>query len=333
MDRPLIAAGACAPEAPLVYCPPVEPTAYDFEIFGQLYEDLFDLGPTLVLSTTAALDPQPVSLDLTFELAMPITPISSPPTQDEVPTSWQTVYATAGDPAGEVSVFLPLTQLPFAPGTPFWLRVSITDEKGCVTQAVAALPNGLPESWEDPVTVYLSLNDAAFIQLDVPGGGDPSDPIPFEDFTGECPPPTAALAVKPACEFPVQVDGIEFPDSIEVSGPDGGPVVAVVFNPTADEEPVPLVVELAEPEPLPIGYQGVAAVDGLVPFEGVRWAVIRRTDAGLDATDVKIYDDATSAFGINLAGGQSFEFPFSPDHPFRFDVIAVNAATVQVAYR
>lgn len=240
MNRSALPTAACTDSdaLPVVDCPTDPPVAYSYDVQGQWFEDFFGLGETLLLGTVAPLDPEPASLTMDTMLNLAVEPPSIPPEVSQIPTSWQQFGAQDLDPSQPVAAVLPLVFIPFLDGTPFWLRYDFTDDRGCVTTAVGFFPEGIPGSWEDDVSFYVSVAGADFEEITVPGGGDPSNSFAVEDQVGVCPPPARALAVTAACGQPIPVTVEASGDPTEVTGVDGQPVVV-----TGDGEGGELTVE------------------------------------------------------------------------------------------
>lgn len=240
MNRSALPTAACTDSdaLPVVDCPTDPPVAYSYDVQGQWLEDFFGLGETLMLGTVAPLDPEPASLTMDTMLNLAVEQPSIPPEVSEIPTSWQQFAGQDLDPSQPVAAMLPLVFIPFLEGTPFWLRYDFTDDKGCVTTAVGFFPEGIPGSWEDDVSFYVSVAGADFQSITVPGGGDPSNTFAVEDQAGVCPPPARAVAVTAACGQPIPVTFEASGDPTEVTGVDGQPVVV-----TGDGEGGELTVE------------------------------------------------------------------------------------------
>lgn len=224
MDRTAIPTAPCDDTVgglPAVTCPQTEPTAYTFD-FGARYADAGEAPPDGalalgILDGDGSITPGGHTFAGAIDIASPPTPITGAPTAADVPGSWQTVSPPVD---GQVILGLPiLTSFgAFEPGDPIWIRLSITDDAGCVITAYVYLVR--PLTVADDVDVYASLDGGdTWHTFAVPGGSAP-DPVveTFADFLPTCPAARKALAVTPGCS------GVPFP----VQGVEGGVPVAVV---------------------------------------------------------------------------------------------------------
>lgn len=255
--RPLIPGAECENVGglPSVACAPAVAVAYDVPLVGQWNPEPIEMTPTLVVgAAVSTLDPEPpgpIVAESAFSIMTGVPPVM--PTEDDIPTedAWQ-VFGI--DPAATFLGFLlpvPIVGEFIQLGTPVWFRMRTTDALGCTTTAWVYFPEGIPETATDDVPVVLFAGgDQYEITVEGAPADDEEGPLAEETImvTPECLPARRAVAVAPACEFPVQIDApVEIDGAVEVTVPEG--------------EPLPVAVEVPEGETLPVSFEFPAPVE------------------------------------------------------------------------
>lgn len=213
---------------PAVVCPAIEPDTYSVELAGgwnTLAAQEFLPMPFLVLAASVeAITPAPpLPLLSAVDLSIPMTPIVGVPTSGQVPTEYQWQEATPLADNPYIGLMMPLEYIPpaISPGEGAWLRFRQVDGNGC-TSAVIAFIEAFPGSDADEVTIHVSQdNGVSFVTLTIEPAPAPNEEGPqitytVEDLVPTCPAPQKAVAVAPACGFPVQVTEFNLEGSMPV---------------------------------------------------------------------------------------------------------------------
>lgn len=284
---------------PAVACPAPEPAVYTVPVEAGWNLPLFAGHPAPLLALGALLDdvtpavPVPLAIELGYSL-IGVTPDSIPPDN-----TWS-VFTEAEVSSGPLGLAIPiaLATSPQLLGLPVWFRIRTVDANGCETRIHAWFPEGLPTSWdvpETPVIVYVGFDlDAAYdFTVMAPPAADEAGPttvIPIE-VTPDCPPPRLAVAVAPACEFPVQIDQTV---EVTVETSEEGPLFVEVVNPAARS-----VAEV-----VPVQAIDSAGQPGTTENFAEGWAQIIVSGYG-----------PASSFGRLMFEGVEIPIPRNPDHP------------------
>jgi len=239
---------------PSVVCDPTPAVAYEVPLTGQWNPGAVgEFAPVLGIGTQVAdLTPEPpgpIESELAFSLVTgvpPETPAEAVPAGD----AWQ-VFSTDPDTVSLGFVLpLPIVSGFIALHVPLWFRIRTTDALGCTTTAYVYFPDGLPETATDDVPVVLLAGGEVYeITVEAAPADDEAGPVAEQtiEVTPECPPARRAVAVAPACEFPVQVDA-----PVEIDAPEGGVPVSIEGVSLGEGETVPVSVVVPEGESLPV---------------------------------------------------------------------------------
>lgn len=253
MIRDLIPGAECdnVGGLPSVLCDATPAVAYEVPLVGQWNPGGgSEFSPVLVVGAQVGdldpVPPGPVTVELSFSLVTGVPP--EDPELADAPTegAWQVFSTEESDflgfvfPVGIVGQFITL-------GRPLWFRIRTTDALGCTTTAYLYLPEGLPEHAVDVPLVLFAGGERYEVTIGEAPADDEEGPTSEQEvtITPECPPARRAVAVAPACEFPVQIDA---PVEIEL----------------AEGDTLPVSIEVPEGETLPVAFEFPAPL-GLTP--------------------------------------------------------------------
>lgn len=235
---------------PAVVCATPAPVVYEVPIQAGWNLDALIAGPAPYLAigaTLASISPAPV-LPLHVEGAISL--VTNPDLTVIPPdNAWQVAgsYDAGSTVPPAAAALLPLAFLPsgVAGGGAVWVRVRTVDGNGCETRLHAVFPEGIPAAWDAeptvPVTLYLGFDTDTAYDLTIAAPPTETDPGPVDSVTVNvspvCPPAKRAVAVAPACEFPVQIDtpistvptavAVATPFEVETTASDPGDSVTV----------------------------------------------------------------------------------------------------------
>jgi hypothetical protein len=264
MPRDLLPTCDGSADRTVATCDPPEAVAYSYTVYAGWEDELAPgLGTTLILAAPGVgatvpgiITPMPTSIESDIAIAVPLGPVSSPPTPQEVPGSWQTVQPwtdVTGNPI--IGLAIPAAFVPPSAQNPLWCRVRLRDEHGCITTAIAYFPEGLgdPAEWPVEAPAFVQINSLPFQAVTLPDalGIDNADSFDVADEAGVCPAPEQAVRVVPGC------DG--FPVEAELTIPEGGmPVVPAAGAEFAVVSPSggPVEVRGESGNPLPVAGPG-----------------------------------------------------------------------------
>lgn len=269
MIRPLIPGAECdnVGGLPPVACDPIPAVAYEVPLTGQWNPGGAGETPTPVLvvgAQVADLDPEPpgpVVAELAFSVVTGVPPAL--PEDSDVPQedAWQVLFSTGETEFLGFVLPVPIIGTFVTLGTPIWFRIRTTDALGCTTTAYLYFPEGIPEHADDVPLVLFAGGEQFEITVEAAPADDEEGPLAEEAITvtPECPPARRAVAVAPACEFPVQIDApVEIDGPVEITTPEGEPLPVAVEVP--EGETLPVTVEVPEGETIPVSFAFPAPV-------------------------------------------------------------------------
>lgn len=240
---------------PSVLCDATPAVAYTVPLTGQWNPAAGEGAPTpfLVIGAQVAdldpVPPGPIVAEGAFSLVTGVPPVDAE--LEDVPAegAWQVFSTQESDFLGFV-LPVPIIATFVVLGTPMWFRIRTTDALGCTTTAYVYFPEGIPEDAVDVPMVLLAGGERYEITVEAAPADDEEGPTVEQEvtITPECPPARRAVAVAPACAFPVQIDSpVEIDGPVEVTVPEG--------------EPLPVAVEVPEGETLPVAFEFPAPVE------------------------------------------------------------------------
>lgn len=290
---------------PAVFCPQETAGPYTVQVkYGWNVLDTvetFDpeLLPVLVIGALLAeIDPAlPGGGTMAAELGLALVIGPPPPSADvslaDVPADFQIVQPLNVQDEF-VGVLLPLASVNEIVGeeNAFWLRMRTVDEAGGESMFYAYFEAGLPTDAEGPVGfAFQLLTGGGSYEANVGAAPAPDEAGPLGEIgAGNVQPvypaPVPAVAVRPACGFPVQVT-----EPVQVSGIGGGPVPV-----TSETTPQQVGVF--------VGTRGAgAAVLDDLDLTGVSQATLRREDDGASGS-LYLESDSEPTQTYALAGGE-----------------------------
>lgn len=319
---------------PAVTCPPPEAVEYDLDLTGQWNPDLGlppELLPALFLGGLVAdVDPEPplpVSQTLGFSVAF--GPLLDPPTIADVPPGdqWQ-IGPNQGEPSPLIGILIPLAMVPagLQAGAPLWLRNTITDGNGCVTQTYAYFPEGIPTTATEDAAFYVFADGQDLGLVTILAAANDEDPGPtitveVDNITPTCPPPRQAVGVAPVCGFEVQVTESV---AVELEIPEGG--LPVVGTGEGGELTVTGSVEVTTDEPLEVvpAYAPAVVVTGSIDQVNTDPAASGAVDAGWVKLVFKGYGDDGSTVRA-LVDGIEYRAQRDPDSANVYSPLTIDA--------